>query len=166
MRILVIGSTAQAAWLTSRLVQLNTTVQWWAESATASFTLQHGADSQTIQDLPLITNLDTALEVQPDWIVLATHGWQIDALAMQMLQKFPMGQYPKFLCLTHGIGSVVKLRTFFGENNVVRGVLGAKMYWQDSNLIIQGELGIVFNEGDLNQSMGSSCASRCVGRHR
>ena len=72
MRILVIGNTAQAAWLTSRLQKLNTTVQWWAESATASFTLQHGTSSETIENLQLTADLDTAFEPAPDWIVMAS----------------------------------------------------------------------------------------------
>lgn len=146
MQILVIGNTAQAAWLTSRLRKQNMTVQWWDDSATASFTIQHGSTSEKVENLPLITDLHKALEPMPDWVIMATSGWQIDAIAMQLLQIFPMGNYPKFLCLTHGLGPTAKLRTFFGEKNVVRGVMGAQFRWQDQNVHISGKLGIVFSD--------------------
>ena len=154
MRILVIGNTAQAAWLTSRLHQLNTNVQWWTESATASFTIQHGATTTTVENLPLTTDLATALEPAPDWIIMATAGWQIDSLGMIFLQTFPMGKYPKFLCLTHGIGPTAKLRHFFGDQNVLRGVLGATMRWSGEKVLSEGELGIVFSQSELAERLG------------
>lgn len=148
MRILVIGNTAQAAWLTSRLHELKANVQWWADVATASFTIKHNSTATKVENLPIVADLATALEPAPDWIIMATPAWQVDPPAMTLLQTFPMGKYPKFLCLTHGIGATEKLRNYFGDDNVMRGVLSANMRWHATQLMIEGDLGVVLSETD------------------
>jgi ketopantoate reductase len=73
--------------------------------------------------LKIVSGLDEALQADPACILMAMPGWAVGEAAFALLQHLSPSKTPKLLSLAPGIGPTEKLRNYFGEENVLRGVI-------------------------------------------
>jgi ketopantoate reductase len=164
MKYLIIGDTPKAGWLAGRFQQHSLDVQWWPRSTLSATTttsqLSQRSEQhdfiQSIGDVPIVDDLESALDPVPEWIIFATPGWALGDIAFELIQRIAPVQFPSFLSLVDGVGPTEKLANYFGAERVIRGVVTARFDWQDeahTQIGVRGHLDIVFGQHALAETL-------------